>query len=114
MKDYEVIYILSPNLEDEVIAGFIEKFENIIRSSSGEIQSTDKIGRKKLAYEIKGNKDGYYIIMRFKAMNETVTELGRILKIQDEVLRYIIVEAVKGPEAVKGQKEAKHEAPAQT
>lgn len=91
MRDYEVTYVLSPNLEEETIAGFIEKFSDIVKSTGSEVAGIDNLGKKKLAYEIKNHKEGYYIVMKFKGVGETVSELGRILKIQDEVLRHIIV-----------------------
>ena len=90
MNKYESVIIINPNLEAEAIKGLIEKFSNLI-NNNGKVDSVEEIGKKKLAYEIKKNKEGYYIIIKFEAKPEVITELERVYRIADEVIKFIVV-----------------------
>ena len=90
MKDYEVMFILRPAL-DEVINPNIEKYEELITKNGGNIQRTDKWGEKRLAYTIDDLDSGYYVLITFSASKYCVIELDRVMKISDEVLRHMII-----------------------
>ena len=90
MKDYEVMFILRPAL-DEVINPNIEKYEELITKNGGNIQRTDKQGEKRLAYTIDDLDSGYYVLITFSASKYCVMELDRVMKISDEVLRHMII-----------------------
>ena len=90
MNKYESVIIINPNLEAEAIKGLVEKFSNLI-NNNGKVDSVEEIGKKKLAYEIKKNKEGYYIIIKFEAKPEVITELERVYRIADEVIKFIVV-----------------------
>ena len=90
MKDYEVMFILRPAL-DEVIKSNIEKYEELITKNGGNIQKTDKWGVKRLAYTIDNLDSGYYVLITFSAPKYCVMELDRVMKISDEVLRHMII-----------------------
>ena len=90
MNKYESVIIINPNLEAESIKALIEKFSNLI-NNSGKVDSVEEIGKKKLAYEIKKNKEGYYIVFKFEANPELITELERIYRITDEVIKFIVI-----------------------
>ena len=90
MKDYEVMFILRPAL-DEVIKSNIEKYEELITKNGGNIQRTDKWGEKRLAYTIENLDSGYYVLITFSASKYCVMELDRVMKISDEVLRHMII-----------------------
>ncbi|MDO5556056.1 MAG: 30S ribosomal protein S6 [Clostridia bacterium] len=90
MNKYESVIIINPNLEEEAIKGLIEKFSNLI-NTDGKVNSVEEVGKKKLAYEIKKNKEGYYIIFKFEAKPTLITELERIYKITDEVIKFIVI-----------------------
>lgn len=90
MKDYEVMFILRPAL-DEVINPNIEKYEELIIKNGGNIQRTDKWGVKRLAYTIENLDSGYYVLITFSASKYCVMELDRVMKISDEVLRHMII-----------------------
>ena len=90
MNKYESVIIINPNLEAESIKALIEKFSNLI-NNSGKIDSVEEIGKKKLAYEIKKNKEGYYIVFKFEANPELIAELERIYRITDEVIKFIVI-----------------------
>ncbi len=90
MNKYESVIIINPNLEGEAIKALIEKFSNLI-NNNGKVDSVEEVGKKKLAYEIKKNKEGYYIIFKFESKPEAIAELERIYKITDEVIKFIVV-----------------------
>ena len=90
MNKYESVIIINPNLDEEAIKALIEKFSKLI-NSDGKIDSVEEIGKKKLAYEIKKNKEGYYIVFKFEANPNLIAELERVYRITDEVIKFIVV-----------------------
>ncbi len=92
MRKYEVMYIIRTDVEQEVVDAAIEKFQNII-NNGGEIIKHEVMGKRRLAYEIKKFRDGIYILVQFNATSSVVTELDRVMKISDEIIRYLIVQA---------------------
>ena len=88
MNKYESVIIINPNLESEAIKALIEKISNLI-NNNGKVSSVEEIGKKKLAYEIKKNKEGYYIIIKFEANPEFISELERVYRITDEVMKLV-------------------------
>jgi len=88
--NYESLFILRPDLDEEKIAEMMEKFRVLIENNGGEVTRLDKWGRRRLAYEIKRLHEGLYIILQFKADQAVVRELDRVFKITDEVIRHII------------------------
>lgn len=91
MNKYEAMYIVTPELEDEVIKTVIEKFSGIITANGGEIEKVDEWGRKKLAYPIDYKTEGYYVLVNFAAAPELPRELERNFKIDEKILRYMVV-----------------------
>ena len=94
MRKYEMMYIIRTDIEQEVVQSTVEKFQNIITNGGGEITKHDLMGKRRLAYEIKKFRDGHYVLVHFNAEPAVVTELDRVLKISDEVIRYLIVNDV--------------------
>ena len=90
MNKYESVIIINPNLEEEAIKSLIEKISNLI-NTDGKVSSVEEAGKKKLAYEIKKNKEGFYVIFKFEANPELITELERVYRITDEVMKFIVV-----------------------
>ncbi|GLX69672.1 small subunit ribosomal protein S6 [Paenibacillus catalpae] len=93
MRKYEVMYIIRPDVEQENVQAIVDKFSGII-NNGGEVTKQDVIGKRRLAYEINKIRDGYYVLVHFNANNEVVNELDRIMKITDEVIRFLIVRDV--------------------
>jgi len=90
MRKYETLFILRPSIEEEKRNEVIEKFKGII-ASDGEVEKVEEWGVKRLAYEIEKIRDGYYVLVNFKANPELPKELERNFRISDDVLRYIVV-----------------------
>ncbi|MEX2461520.1 MAG: 30S ribosomal protein S6 [Paenibacillaceae bacterium] len=93
MRKYEIMYIIRTDIEEEVVQSTIEKFQNII-NNGGEITKNNVMGKRKLAYEINKFRDGIYVLVHFNAAPAVVAELDRVLKISDEIIRYMIVKDV--------------------
>lgn len=91
MRNYEVLYVLHPNLEEEAADAAVSRFEETIAKAGGTITKTDKWGKKRLSYEIKDQLEGFYVLTTFQAPNEASQELDRLMRIADEVLRHLIV-----------------------
>lgn len=94
MRKYEVMYIVRPDLEQEAVQAVVDKFQGIIQNGGGEVTKQDVMGKRRLAYEINKIRDGVYVLVNFTATPEVVAELERILKITDEVIRYLITKDV--------------------
>lgn len=90
MSKYEMMYVLRPDLTEEKIAEVVEKFKNIIINQGGEITAFKEMGKRRLAYEIKHIKEGFYFLKNFDATPEIVAELDRVTRITDEVIRFLI------------------------
>jgi small subunit ribosomal protein S6 len=107
MRDYETVFILDPNLEEGDIKDEIGKVENLIASLNGEITSVEPGGKRRLTYEIKGNKEGYYTLITFRSEPASISEIERAYKLNEKVLRHIIVHSVqKGIEASEEDQQA--------
>ena len=90
MNKYESVVIINPNLEAESIKALIEKISNLI-NSNGTVNSVEELGKKRLAYEIKKLNEGYYVVVKFEAKPELITELERVYRITEEIIKFIVV-----------------------
>jgi len=91
MRAYETMYIIKPELDEEQTDAVIEKFKTLIEKNGGEITKIDKWGKRKLAYEIKHNREGFYVLMEYNGEADTIAELDRVFRITDEVIKHMIV-----------------------
>lgn len=89
-RQYETMFILSPDLDEEGTEKLVEKFSNLL-SNSAKLDNLEKIGRKKLAYPINYKTEGYYVLANFNAETSFPHELERQFKITDGVLKYLVV-----------------------
>jgi len=90
MNKYESVVIINPSLEAESMKALIAKISDLI-NTNGKVDSVEELGTKKLAYEIKKNKEGYYVVIKFEAKPELIAELERVYRITDEVIKFIVV-----------------------
>lgn len=90
MKNYEVLFILDPVMDESEKNAMIERVKEII-NDGGEAGEVDIWGNRKLAYEINKKKDGFYVLIQFKANADMPKELDRRLRISDSIMRHIIV-----------------------
>ena len=90
MNKYESVIIVNPNLEEESVKDLIKKFSDLI-NTDGTVASVEEMGKRKLAYEIKKQKEGFYIVFKFEAKPELISELERNYRITDEVMKFIVI-----------------------
>ena len=90
MNKYESVIIINPNVDEAGIKALEEKFTGLI-NENGKVVEVIDMGKRKLAYEIKKNKEAYYKVFEFEANPETIAELERIYRITDEILKFITV-----------------------
>ena len=90
MNKYESVVIINPSLEVEAIKALIGKISDLI-NTNGRVISVEELGNKKLAYEIKKNREGYYVVFKCEAKPELIAELERVYRITDEVIKFIVV-----------------------
>lgn len=90
MNKYESVIIINPSLEEQGIKEVITKFTDLI-NGNGKVENIEEVGRKKLAYEIQKHSEGYYTVFTFEANPEFITELERIYRITDSIMKFITI-----------------------
>jgi len=100
VKSYECAIVFYPNLGDEGYKSGTEKYAHIIGDQGGELTGLETWGQRQLAYEINHQNEGAYYFFKFRGSNDVLQELGRQLRIDESVLRHLIVkdELAKGDE----------------
>lgn len=93
MRHYEAMYIVDADTPDENLEPIIEKYKKVITDGGGEVSEAGKWekGRRPMAYEISKKRDGMYLLMQFTSNPEVPKELDRIFRINDEVIRHLVV-----------------------
>lgn len=113
--NYETVMVFSMKQGEDGIQALIEKFKNLIEKHAT-LQSVDEWGKRKLAYLINKEAEGYYVLMNFESEAEFPAELDRIYKITDGVIRSLIIRKPEGaeiPVKEEPKAEAVEEAPAE-
>jgi len=95
MNKYESIIIIGQNVEEEGIKALITRFTDLI-NTEGKVLEVKEIGKKRLAYEIGKNREGYYVQFDFEAKPELIAELERNYRITDEVIKFISISKENG------------------
>ncbi len=90
-REYEMMFILQPDLAEEETEKIIGQATEWVTSSGGEVVEVEKIGIRKLAYRIDGHKDGFYVLIRLRAEGDTVKQVERRLKVTDPIIKFISV-----------------------
>lgn len=90
-KTYETMFIVRPNLDEEAVDRTVVTVEEFIKAQGGTIESTDKKGRKRLAYEVDKMRDGYYVLIVFKCKTEAISLLKRMMTLSEDIIRSLIV-----------------------
>ena len=85
------MFIVRPNLDEEAVDRTVVTVEEFIKAQGGTIESTDKKGRKRLAYEVDKMRDGYYVLIVFKCKTEAISLLKRMMTLSEDIIRSLIV-----------------------
>ncbi len=108
LSPYETIFIVKPLLTEAEISAIIEKVKEIIETQGGEVVSTDNWGKKKLAYEVKKERKGIYIVLHFKGPGDSIQELERHYRFSESIIKYMTLrieaEALGKSQAIKEEK----------
>jgi len=106
-RDYELGFILNPEVSEEQTRAILERIEQIVSKYDGQVVKVNQWGRRRLAYPIQHHRDGYYVFIDMILTPETVLELDRTLKVSEEVLRHLIKR--RDPKAVQKEREEREE-----
>ena len=90
MNKYESVVIINPNVDEEGVKSLVKKFTDLI-NNDGKVEKVDELGKKRLAYEVQKNKEGYYVVFYFEANTNLISELERNYRITDEVIKFMTV-----------------------
>lgn len=90
MRQYEVMLILPPDVEDPTVQGVLDKIAQIL-GENGEVGEVTRWGRRRLAHVIEHQSEGYYLIVNFQSDPDVIVEMNRILHLADDVLRFKVV-----------------------
>lgn len=91
MRNYELVYIISPEVEEENLEGVTEKVGQLIADGGGQVLELSSWGRRRLAYPIKKFYDGHYVLAKIQLDPGALPELRRILGLTEEVIRYLLI-----------------------
>jgi small subunit ribosomal protein S6 len=87
LRNYELMVILDPNLEERTVAPSLDAYLNLVRQDGGSVEKVDVWGRRRFAYEVKKHTEGIYAVVELTAEPATVKELDRQLGLNESVLR---------------------------
>ena len=91
MRDYEILYIVRPDLDEAEVGEAAKKVESLIESVGGSVQKTNVWGKRRLAYEVAHLREGHYVLTDFQIEAARVPEMEATLRISDQVFRHLIV-----------------------
>lgn len=91
MNKYELLFIIDNSAADEAKEAIIAKMSQLVTDNGGSVEKVDKWGAKKLAYPINFKEDGYYVLMNFECEPVLIAEMERQLRINDQVMRHMVV-----------------------
>jgi len=91
MKAYELLFFISPSIDDESRAAVMKRIDMTITENGGVVDGVEEWGKRKLAFEVEGLTEGDYTLINFHTEPAAIAELDRVLHISDDVVRYMIV-----------------------
>src|SRR6202051_4289927 len=90
-RTYEIMFIVRPDVEEADLDKLIEGFSGNVTNGGGEIRSTEKMGRRRLAYTVRKFNDGFYVLLTIAAEGKLITEIERRLRVSEQVIKFITV-----------------------
>ena len=112
MREYEIMLILPAEADEALVGTALDRITKVVSGAGGEVGSVDRWGRRRFAYEIAKQTEGYYVVARFTAEPATVVELERTLHVADEVLRHKVLVVPKIQERRKKDEKQEASSPA--
>ena len=90
MNKYEVVFIAQPELDEEALKALAERYTESVKSLGGQVDQVENWGKRRLAYPIRKVQEGFYFVSQVQASAETLKELDRSLRLNEQVVRYLI------------------------
>lgn len=97
MNTYELMLIINPQLTDAEVQEAVEKAKKTLTDAKGEVLAEDRLGRRKFSHEVRKQRDGFYVYMKVKALPESLKDINHSLKLQETVLRSMLMKATVEP-----------------
>ena len=91
MRNYEIMFIVNPNAAEDDVDKINGQLEGIITSGGGKIEKIEKMGKRRLAYEVDKQREGHYVLFAMAANGDIIKECERRLRVMDAVIKYITV-----------------------
>jgi len=91
MNPYELMYLVQPTADEERLSAIGERIQQAITGAGGKIEKVNVVGRRRLSYKIDRFRDGIYIVVDFQLAPSAAREVDRTIKLQEEILRHIII-----------------------
>ena len=91
MRKYEVMLILPPEADDQVVQGVTDRISQVLEAQGGKVGAVNKWGKRRLAFVIRHQSEGFYVVAEFEAEPDAVKELDRVLALVDDVIRFKVV-----------------------
>jgi small subunit ribosomal protein S6 len=91
MRKYEMIFIVRPDTSEEDVDKLVGQMEGVVSGAGGKTENVEKMGRRRLAYRVKGFEDGYYVLFTLEGSGDTVREFERRLRVSDPVIKFLSV-----------------------
>lgn len=101
MSKYELMYIARPEVDEEKLNGIREKVQGFVSQNNGELIEQESLGKRRLAYLVNDYREGIYTVVTFHGHTDTVNELDRQLKLNDDVIRHMVINIDDKPEKQK-------------
>jgi small subunit ribosomal protein S6 len=91
MSKYELMFIVSPDVDEAALTSTRERVQSIVTDMGGQVEEVKDMGKRRLAYLIDNNREGYYTVTTFQSNADAVQEIERVLNINDKVMRYLTI-----------------------
>ncbi len=91
MRKYEIMYIIRPTVDENGMKSVIDEVNKIFTDFNSKVISTDVQGMKDLAYEINKHRKGYYVLLKIEANNDAINEFNRKVRINEDIIRFIVI-----------------------
>ena len=101
MNKYELVYIIDPAVEEEARKGLVERFNALVADNGGTVDKVEEWGKRRLAYAIDYKTEGYYVLVTMQAPAELPKEIERNLRINENVLRSLVIKLEEKKHSVK-------------
>ncbi|HEV3275838.1 MAG TPA: 30S ribosomal protein S6 [Terriglobia bacterium] len=104
MRKYELIFIVRPDVPEEELVKLITQMEGVVTGHGGKIEKVERMGKRRLAYRVERQREGFYVLFVIEGGGDTVKEFERRLKVNDAVIKYL---SVRVDEELKRAEKAK-------